>query len=70
MDESTIFTEQVSRKPNRYPWTDQFIEAMHNGFWTDKDFLLSQIYSNLKSNYLIKKEKLLSGHYQLLVKLK
>jgi ribonucleoside-diphosphate reductase beta chain len=35
---STIFTEQVSRKPNRYPWTDQFIEAMHNGFWTDKEF--------------------------------
>jgi ribonucleoside-diphosphate reductase beta chain len=33
-----IFTEQVSRKPNRYPWTEQFIEAMHNGFWTDKEF--------------------------------
>ena len=38
MDGSTIFTEQVSRKPNRYPWTDQFIEVMHNGFWTDKEF--------------------------------
>jgi len=38
MDGSTIFTEQVSRKPNKYPWTDQFIEAMHNGFWTDKEF--------------------------------
>jgi len=38
MDGNTIFTEQVSRKPNRYPWTDQFIEAMHNGFWTDKEF--------------------------------
>ena len=37
-NENTIFTEQVSRKPNRYPWTDQFIEAMHNGFWTDKEF--------------------------------
>jgi len=33
-----IFNEQVSRKPNRYPWTEQFIEAMHNGFWTDKEF--------------------------------
>jgi len=38
MDGNTIFTEQVSRKPNMYPWTDQFIEAMHNGFWTDKEF--------------------------------
>ena len=34
----SIFSEQISRKPNRYPWTDQFIEAMHNGFWTDKEF--------------------------------
>ena len=36
-DGGTIFTEQLSRKPNKYPWTDQFIEAMHNGFWTDKE---------------------------------
>lgn len=34
----SIFDEQVSRKPNKYPWTEQFIEAMHNGFWTDKEF--------------------------------
>lgn len=33
-----IFEEQISRKPNLYPWTDNFIEAMHNGFWTDKEF--------------------------------
>ena len=36
--ETNIFTEQLSRKPNRYPWTEQFIESMHNGFWTDKEF--------------------------------
>lgn len=34
----TIFDEQVSRKPNNYPWTEDFIQAMHNGFWTDKEF--------------------------------
>jgi ribonucleoside-diphosphate reductase beta chain len=33
-----IFEEQISRKPNLYPWTEQFIEAMHNGFWTDREF--------------------------------
>jgi ribonucleoside-diphosphate reductase beta chain len=33
-----IFDEQISRKPNLYPWTDKFIESMHNGFWTDKEF--------------------------------
>jgi len=35
---TTIFDEQISRKPNKYPWTNEFIEAMHNGFWTDKEF--------------------------------
>ena len=34
----SIFEEQLSRKPNLYPWTEQFIESMHNGFWTDKEF--------------------------------
>ena len=33
-----IFEEQIARKPDRYPWTQEFIEAMHNGFWTDKEF--------------------------------
>jgi ribonucleoside-diphosphate reductase beta chain len=33
-----IFDEQISRKPDRYSWTQDFIEAMHNGFWTDKEF--------------------------------
>lgn len=33
-----IFDEQISRKPDLYPWTQDFIEAMHNGFWTDKEF--------------------------------
>lgn len=34
----SIFEEQVSRKPNHYPWTQEFIDAMHAGFWTDKEF--------------------------------
>jgi len=33
-----IFEEQISRKPNKYPWTEQFIKVMHDGFWTDKEF--------------------------------
>lgn len=31
-----IFDEQISRKPNKYPWVEQYIIAMHNGFWTDR----------------------------------
>lgn len=33
-----IFKEQISRKPDHYPWTQDFIEAMHNGHWTVKEF--------------------------------
>jgi ribonucleoside-diphosphate reductase beta chain len=33
-----IFEEQLSRKPDHYPWAQDYIEAMHNGFWTDKEF--------------------------------
>jgi ribonucleoside-diphosphate reductase beta chain len=36
-----IFEEQVSRKPNHYPWTEEFTEAIYNGFWTDKEFSFS-----------------------------
>ena len=36
-----IFEEQISRKPDHYPWAQEFIEAMHNGFWTDKEFTFS-----------------------------
>lgn len=33
-----IFEEQIARKPDHYPWTQEFIEAMHNGFWTHREF--------------------------------
>jgi len=32
-----IFEEQISRKPDHYPWTQDFIEDMHNGFRSDKE---------------------------------
>jgi ribonucleoside-diphosphate reductase beta chain len=34
----SIFNEQISRKPDLYPQAQEFIDAMHNGFWTDKEF--------------------------------
>lgn len=36
-----IFEEQIARKPNKYLWTQDFIEAIHSGFWTDKEFSFS-----------------------------
>jgi ribonucleoside-diphosphate reductase beta chain len=45
-----IFEEQISRKPNLYPWTDSFIESMHNGFWTDKEFSFKSDVQQFKVN--------------------
>lgn len=33
-----IFDEVIPLKPNYYPWTKDYILAMHNGFWTDAEF--------------------------------
>lgn len=49
----TIFDEQVSRKPNHYPWTQDFIDALHAGFWTDKEFT----FASDKHDFLIKLSK-------------
>jgi ribonucleoside-diphosphate reductase beta chain len=29
-----LFEEQISRKPNLYPWADEFMETILAGFWT------------------------------------
>ena len=33
-----IFDEQIARKPDFYPWAQEFCHAIHSGFWTDKEF--------------------------------
>lgn len=43
-----IFDEQISRKPDNYPWTQDFIEAMHNGFWTHREFNFSSDVQDFK----------------------
>jgi ribonucleoside-diphosphate reductase beta chain len=45
-----IFDEQISRKPNNYPWTDEFIDSMHAGFWTDKEFSFKSDIQQFKVN--------------------
>ena len=36
-----IFEEQISRKPDYYPWTEEFMRSMWEGHWTDKEFSFS-----------------------------
>jgi ribonucleoside-diphosphate reductase beta chain len=33
-----IFEEQLARKPDHYPWTEEFVRAMWEGHWTDREF--------------------------------
>lgn len=33
-----LFEEQISRKPNKYPWTQNFIDAIWQTHWTPNEF--------------------------------
>ena len=45
-----IFEEQITRKPDNYPWSEEYISAMHNGFWTDKEFNFQSDIQDFKVN--------------------
>lgn len=45
-----LFEEQISRKPDLYPWTKQFIDAIWQGFWTPDEFNFRSDYSQFKSD--------------------
>ena len=44
-----LFDQQVSRKPNNYPETQQFIDAMWAGFWTSNEFSFKSDYAQFKT---------------------
>lgn len=46
----SIFEEQISRKPDRYPWVQEYIAVMHEGFWTHKEFSFSSDVQDFKVN--------------------
>lgn len=45
-----LFEEQISRKPDHYPWTKQFIDAIWAGFWTPDEFNFRSDYSQFKTD--------------------
>lgn len=45
---SNIFKEQVARKPDHYPWTNEFINAMWEGHWTPNEFNFRSDIQNFK----------------------
>lgn len=44
-----IFNEQIARKPDHYPWTQDFIDAMWEGHWTPKEFNFINDYHQFKT---------------------
>jgi len=55
-----IFEEQISRKPDHYPWTEEFITAMHNGFWTDKEFNFQSDVQDFKTELTSQEREMVS----------
>lgn len=51
-----LFEEQIARKPDHYPWTKQFIDAIWAGFWTPDEFNFRSDYSQFKTD-LTEQEK-------------
>ncbi len=46
----SIFEEQISRKPDHYPWTSEFIDAMWKGHWTPNEFNFKSDIQNFKTD--------------------
>ncbi|MBA8881791.1 ribonucleotide-diphosphate reductase subunit beta [Phyllobacterium myrsinacearum] len=44
-----LFQEQVARKPNLYPWTQDFIDKIWAGFWTPNEFNFKGDYGQFKT---------------------
>lgn len=69
-----LFEEQVSRKPNKYPFTEQFIKALQQGFWTDAEFNFRSDVQDYKVNMsdqereIIKKTMSAIGQVEIAVK--
>lgn len=45
-----LFEEQISRKPDNYPWTKDYIDAIWAGFWTPDEFNFRSDYSQFKTD--------------------
>lgn len=51
-----LFDEQISRKPNHYPWTQDIIDGLWHSFWTPNEFSFRSDYSQFHSE-LTKEEQ-------------
>lgn len=45
-----LFEEQLARKPNLYPWTQDFIDSMWASFWTPNEFNFKGDYAQFRTD--------------------
>lgn len=53
-----LFKEQIARKPNKYPWTQDFIDAMWKGHWTPNEFNFRSDIQNFKVDLSAKEQEI------------
>lgn len=53
-----LFEEQISRKPDLYPWTKPFIDAIWKGFWTPDEFNFRSDYSQFKTDLTAQEQEI------------
>ena len=53
-----LFEEQISRKPDLYPWTKKFVDAIWQGFWTPDEFNFRSDYSQFKTDLTPEEQEL------------
>lgn len=53
-----LFDEQLSRKPNHYPWTQDIINALWHSFWTPNEFSFRADYAQFHSELTDKERQL------------
>lgn len=54
----SIFLEQISRKPDNYPWAQSFIDSMWESHWTPNEFSFKSDIQDFKTEFT-EKEKLI-----------
>ncbi len=57
----TIFDEQIARKPNRYPWAQEYIDAMWAGHWTPNEFTFTSDLQQYKTELTLQEQVIIKN---------
>ena len=57
----TIFDEQIARKPNRYPWAQEYIDAMWAGHWTPNEFTFTSDLQQYKTEMTLQEQLIIKN---------